>query len=286
MRDLLYRCTARSESVAIPLWTLALASAILPFSWALRAWYRRRIRVRAFPIRCPLAFLSAFSLLLCISLFILWVASYWMDYWASKPRASFPAPVWPWRGSLCFGKLSAETPATTFFGLPPGALQGPPQPVPHSPLAELYAHPSSDWQRYPAWTILGFGEERGAVVPPGGFAANGILPRVVIPYRIWLIPFWFPTAITAILPSMWAFRTLRARWRIRRGLCHNCRYDLRASPERCPECGEPKRTLPPLQPPTWTFFLLTALAVALVHFGVVWFLFTCIHDGSNIGRPV
>jgi hypothetical protein len=48
---------------------------------------------------------------------------------------------------------------------------------------------------------------------------------------------WLPTLLTAVLPAIWLYRFLKARRAHRPGLCQHCGYDLRATPDRCPECG-------------------------------------------------
>jgi hypothetical protein len=56
----------------------------------------------------------------------------------------------------------------------------------------------------------------------------------------WCVPFWFIIALTAPLPlyELLAFRRRHTRrYRLANGLCLQCGYDLRATPERCPECG-------------------------------------------------
>jgi hypothetical protein len=54
------------------------------------------------------------------------------------------------------------------------------------------------------------------------------------------VPWWSLAAVSAILPALWYLR-YRGRRLIRQraaaGRCVNCGYDLRGSPDRCPECG-------------------------------------------------
>ncbi len=53
-------------------------------------------------------------------------------------------------------------------------------------------------------------------------------------------PAWFIAALTAALPMIrvpWLVRLAKARARRKAGSCPICGYDLRATPDRCPECG-------------------------------------------------
>ncbi len=54
-------------------------------------------------------------------------------------------------------------------------------------------------------------------------------------------PLWIPTIVFAAL-SLWSgyVPIRRRRKRKKLGLCLKCGYDLRASKDRCPECGETK----------------------------------------------
>jgi hypothetical protein len=55
----------------------------------------------------------------------------------------------------------------------------------------------------------------------------------------WIIhwPLWTIAAAAGVLPGIWIGRRIRAQLRPGAGFCAACGYDLRASPQRCPECG-------------------------------------------------
>jgi hypothetical protein len=58
-----------------------------------------------------------------------------------------------------------------------------------------------------------------------------------IPVHCFTAPCWPIVVITALLPLLRAGRLLRRRRRIAMNQCAVCGYDLRATPDRCPECG-------------------------------------------------
>ena len=53
-----------------------------------------------------------------------------------------------------------------------------------------------------------------------------------------IAPAWFVFLLSAVAPAVRIIAAVRGRRRRgSEGLCRNCGYDLRATPERCPECG-------------------------------------------------
>jgi hypothetical protein len=81
-------------------------------------------------------------------------------------------------------------------------------------------------------TCLGFGYRESDL-------SNRYPSRYIIRCRNF--PHWFVVLLFAVLPAMRLRSTLRARRahsRHRAGLCQHCGYDLRATPDRCPECGQ------------------------------------------------
>src|SRR5688572_23494893 len=93
-------------------------------------------------------------------------------------------------------------------------------------------------QQMRAWSRV-----QAAVAPDRGRAFLGFHwypgegPAGVVPSPSFAAPYWSLLLIAASVPAAQLLSLHRARRRTRHALCPNCGYDLRASPERCPECG-------------------------------------------------
>ena len=68
--------------------------------------------------------------------------------------------------------------------------------------------------------------------------------------HVTLVPFWFILLVLAAPPFLLILHLKRIRrlYRLAHNLCTRCAYDLRATPDRCPECGhtQPHSSIEPL----------------------------------------
>ena len=86
------------------------------------------------------------------------------------------------------------------------------------------------------WQCMGFMWDSG----PSSFIGSGASWTPVSQRWTLSIPYWALLVVFAIVPTWWLLAYRRRRLAIlRRGHCPICDYDLRASKERCPECGTP-----------------------------------------------
>ena len=154
---------------------------------------------------------TAISLLLLCAVTVLWVRSYSVcDMISCSSGKSFMS-VHLVRGRVYF-QTYPDKPLKTF----------PDDWGHHSSSAASFIDAVS-----PGAGVLGFDQ---AVINMGFMGSTWRERWTVVPYYALLV-------LSAILPAWTALRWRYLRKRVRRGLCPACGYDLRASPEHCPECG-------------------------------------------------
>ena len=160
--------------------------------------------------------LTILSLPLCLASAVLWVRGYWrVDwfYWYRRPR--------PEATGLLLGLESGGGGAAVYV---------------RSWDSQVY------WTSYPGgwhWVT----DDPPTVPYAGGrertrWGVRWISQDAALDsQRGIIVPLWLPTLFFAALPLARGALFIRRRRRGREGHCRKCGYDLRATPDRCPECG-------------------------------------------------
>jgi hypothetical protein len=178
----------------------------------------RRRRRRFFRFLFNLA--AAVSVVLCVATVALWVRSYVL--WESVFHQNTDALHRRW-SAVCFGNgsggLSFGVQQIDFVA--PGMAEQRFNSL--RPFTYFRTPPQKRWTEGPLW--LRFGTDRSS-------RSDAVLSTTGV-----LIPHWLVVLLTGVLPVFMSCGWLRRRARRRHGLCPTCGYDLRATPERCPECG-------------------------------------------------
>jgi hypothetical protein len=88
---------------------------------------------------------------------------------------------------------------------------------------------------------LGLTTEQGRIAFPVTGPDGVIRYGPAVPFTATRVPLWIPLLLTAALPALQISLRIRRWYRSpngrQHGRCPTCNYDLRATPDRCPECG-------------------------------------------------
>lgn len=187
--------------------------------------------------------LAALSLLLCAAVCALWARSYWVQDYVQYQVPKRGAGE---RGYREYGVRSdAGVIAVEYVDESPS---------PDDDAMGVLIEAEAGLRRFAMWGQIGanyadakyrwFGIPMGYLsrhpLRTGFYSDDGPDEDLSKSYRTVWAPHWMPAALLAVLPlivSRRRWREARRSARRRRCLCPACGYDLRASPERCPECG-------------------------------------------------
>jgi hypothetical protein len=177
-------------------------------------WVMKRMKRRVFTV------LSMLSLVLCIATCAEWVRSYWMhdvferrrplgvgDREAVKSISEMQVMARVWDIEFARGRVCLTAEYVAFWGN-------------LGPVWERSYIPAGGDPYFDGKSLrwFGYGAGKGAQYEA-------------------LIPLWVPIGLFALAPGIWLRSAVR-RFRNRNGFCRECGYDLRATPNRCPECGK------------------------------------------------
>jgi hypothetical protein len=185
---------------------------------------------------------TTLSLALCVAVIVVWVRSHhvsdsiyrsrwWIDGTERNESAWW---LFAGRGQVGIGQRRQQV-------LQPHGR--------HDPFLELAAHPKFSWKQTRPPGVAGTAFEAHGFFQRLGFRyvddpdpLSGVTPNNY--YRECNAPLWSLLLLFALLPIARLAWVIQRRRSANQGLCPTCGYDLRATPDRCPECGATPRKAP------------------------------------------
>lgn len=199
------------SSVSVPVWFPALLTLLAPALWCMNR--RSNLNMRLFAWN----FLTATSILAYAAVLFTWIQSYGrQDEWYPDQRfvtgSDNAAELEFWHGFVIVQWNYRD------------------KIIPRAQIATL----NMDWPNLSEGGASYRMLRRGISVldisdSSQGYASYSGTQCIVMPH--------WPLLLIFVLPTLRFVYHLKQRKRKRLGLCHVCNYDLRATPNRCPECG-------------------------------------------------
>ena len=190
---------------------VAIFSGLVPLLWLIRCGWRRGAL-----LRWTFNALALLSLLICLAAAVLWRAS--AEQEIQVARTGYP---------LVRFKAVVSSGSINLLNV-----------VPHSnPLPGTESWRS--WKKRYPYPVFFHRWGASIEVAPVSAGTDGSEPPPPVTGTAYYIriPLWAIVIASAPVPGIWMYRSMcRRRW-FANNRCVQCGYDLRASPDRCPECG-------------------------------------------------
>jgi hypothetical protein len=181
---------------------------------------------------------AAVSLMLLIGIASLWA----MAWYGDKPISVtlWPKPhlielhALPRSLQVEHTSLNARTPFSAF--VPVAAL-----PAAWKPLTTMPSFSGNVNFSTSTWSKWGINFDQGG--NSVGTINGPLNAALFIPWQLLTLPYWLVMIPSAVAPLIFVRGAIRRRRILPANMCRQCGYDLRATPDRCPECGAVPRPL-------------------------------------------
>jgi hypothetical protein len=198
--------------------------------------------------------LSAVSLLMCLATAVLWLRSYWFEDNPGYGRARRGMWCVSDGGNICIACATVAPHTGNFCQYMDEKGNVPTMTTPRTWGSSVSAahflildqslwrigtlsspKPTYSWHRFEF--VRHQWQSKEFMFTPLHFMPTGTTGRAWMTLTAVTVPYWAACVLLALLPATWVAQLWSRALYCSHGLCRSCGYDLRATPDRCPECG-------------------------------------------------